>query len=169
MGMTTKTWLADPATDAQKNMLRKIAARKMSVEAMVAEEERITNATKGEVDSLKNFYFALPWPKKEAPAVPNGRYAIKLETQDKLHFYRVKAGYKAGVFFVDEQASDEFFPVHNAKHRAEILAEIAKDPEAAGLKYAEEIGQCRRCGRVLTDENNPYKDQGYGPDCGGKI
>jgi hypothetical protein len=100
--------------------------------------------------------------------IPDGRYAIQLPDQDKPHFYSVKHGWKPGVIFVDEQASDDRYPVRNRAAREEILSEICKDPEAAGLRYATELGQCRACGRTLTDHANPYFNMGLGPECGKK-
>jgi hypothetical protein len=112
---------------------------------------------------------SIEYARATAPAtVPDGRYAIQLPTQDKPHFYRVTAGRKAGIVFVNEQASDETYPVRNPNARKEILAEIAKDVEKAGVAYATLIGSCRRCGRTLTDANNPYLAMGFGPECGSK-
>lgn len=100
--------------------------------------------------------------------IPDGWYAIQLPSQDKPHFYRVTAGRKPGVIFVNEQASDETYPVRNPNARKEILAEIAKDVEKAGMAYATLLSSCRKCGRTLTDHNNPYFGVGLGPDCGKK-
>jgi hypothetical protein len=100
--------------------------------------------------------------------IPDGRYAIQMADQDKPHFYSVKHGWKPGVIFVDEQASDDRYPVRNRAAREAILSEISKDPEAAGLRYATELGQCRACGRTLTDHANPYFKMGLGPECGKK-
>jgi hypothetical protein len=120
---------------------------------------------------------AQPVAPKTAPAaavetpsaeVPDGRYAIQMDDQDKPHFYSVKHGWKPGVIFVDEQASDDRYPVRNRAARERILAEIAKGPEAAGLAYARLLGRCRRCDRTLTDHNNPYFAMGLGPECGKK-
>jgi len=112
---------------------------------------------------------SIEYARATAPAtVPDGRYAIQLPAQDKPHFYRVTAGRKAGIVFVNEQASDDTYPVRNPNARKEILAEIAKDVEKAGRAYAELKSSCRACGRTLTDHANPYFAMGYGPECGSK-
>lgn len=107
--------------------------------------------------------------KATAAEVPDGYYAIQLAGQDKPHFYRIKNGRKAGFVFVDEQVSDDRFPVQSASLRKQVLAEIAKDVNQAGLAYAALLGRCRRCTRTLTDHNNPYFAMGLGPECGRKA
>jgi hypothetical protein len=105
----------------------------------------------------------------QAYAVPVGHYAIQMEGQDKPHFYRVRHGRKAGILFVAEQASDAFYSLRDQyAYRRAVVAAIAKDPAAAGLAYAKEIGRCYRCRRVLTDHENPYFAMGLGPECGKK-
>jgi hypothetical protein len=102
------------------------------------------------------------------PAVPEGRYAIQMQDQDKPHFYRIVHGRKPGVIFVNEQASDETYPVRNRAAREAILAEISKNVDKAGMAYATLLGSCRACGRTLTDHHNPYFSIGLGPECGKK-
>lgn len=102
--------------------------------------------------------------------VPDGRYACKPDGvgQDKLHFYLVQIG-KTGHVFVKEYASDTLWPVSFPSYEV-ILGQIVRDdPEYAGVLFGREYGHCRRCGRGLTDENNPYREMGYGPDCGAKL
>lgn len=91
-------------------------------------------------------------------------YAIDFEGQ--LRFFRVKAGYRPGTYYVDEQASDELYPVRSVNRRAGILTVIAKDPASAMQAYGSQIGRCGRCHRTLTD---PVSRQlGIGPDCRSK-
>lgn len=119
------------------------------------------------IDALKACPFATLAPTPpSAPQVPTGYYAIQMESQDKPHFYRVKQGRSR--LFLDEQVSDFFYPVHNRTLKNTVLREIAKDPAAAGLAYATEMGCCYRCHRTLTDHNNPFFHLGLGPDCGKK-
>lgn len=97
--------------------------------------------------------------------VANGRYAVTLAGEDKIRFFRVKNGHKPGVTFVDEQASDDLWPVKSPARRAAILATIAADPTAlAG--YGQELGVCGRCGRTLTDEAS--RAAGMGLTCRSK-
>jgi hypothetical protein len=100
--------------------------------------------------------------------VAPGRYALLRDGVVK--FYRVtegKAGGRwAGRTFISAQASDDTFPIRNPQQRAEILAEIAKDPEAALCLYGRELGVCGDCGRTLTDETS--REIGRGPVCRAK-
>lgn len=99
--------------------------------------------------------------------VPDGRYAVPLE--DKTHFYVVKLAHpKAGFRWVKEQASDELFKMYPNQQEAALKAILEYGLEKAGLLYGERLGQCRNCGRGLTDDDNPYKPYGYGPECGPK-
>jgi hypothetical protein len=106
--------------------------------------------------------------RKLAEATPVGRYALPTGPgQDKTHFYRLSE--RNGFYKLQEQASDALYDVE-LKNYAEILRAIAEfGIERSGRLYAEMIGSCRRCGRTLTDENNPYKEIGYGPDCGARA
>lgn len=102
-----------------------------------------------------------------AEQVPNGRYALPTGPgQDKPHFYRVSRN--GSYVKLQEQASDALHEVP-LKHYAEILgAIVAYGTERSGVLYAELISACRRCGRALTDQDNPYLAAGYGPECGAK-
>lgn len=108
--------------------------------------------------------------------VPAGRYAIVVGDSDPdgdgsiVKFYKIDRpteGRWAGRTFVNVQASDEFYPVRNTGERSKILAEIAKDPQAAMLRYGVELGSCGHCGRTLTNEES--RARGIGPICAGKM
>jgi hypothetical protein len=100
--------------------------------------------------------------RKPLPEVPNGYYAV--DTDNGLRFYRVK-NHKNGRVYLDAQASDNLHRVPFGAY-AGILGAIAADPEAAGKRYADEIGCCYRCNRTLTDEES--RTFGTGPDCGNR-
>lgn len=99
------------------------------------------------------------------PDVPAGRYAVG----EPARFYRVDRpteGRWAGYVFVKVQASDELHPV--PKHmRNSVLADIAKDPQAAMLRYGKEIGKCGHCGRTLTNDDSIQR--GIGPICAARM
>lgn len=101
-----------------------------------------------------------------APAPKDGKrgraWHYALHTEEGVKFYRVKRGYKPGFYFVDVQASDEYYPIRNRAAREAILGAIAKDPQAALALYGQEVGACGRCGRTLTSE---YRKLGIGPIC----
>lgn len=102
------------------------------------------------------------------PEVPEGRYAVVDPTDGVLKFYRVDRpteGRWAGRTFVKVQASDELHRVSYTRTSA-VLAEIAKDPRAASLRYGQELGKCGVCGRTLTDESS--RSAGIGPICASK-
>jgi hypothetical protein len=102
--------------------------------------------------------------KTTAPAateVADGRYAV--EANGVLKFFKVKNGRTPGMVFLDIQASDEWHSIRDRARRTSILAEIAKDPQAAMVRYGRELGICGRCGRTLTDEAS--RAAGIGPIC----
>lgn len=102
-----------------------------------------------------------------AEDVPSGNYAIEVPG-DKTHFFRVSRS-STGFFKLQERASESLFNIP-LKRYAGILQQILDaGVEAAGLLYAQKLGRCYRCGLLLTDENNPYKARGLGPDCGPKT
>jgi hypothetical protein len=92
-------------------------------------------------------------------------FAVQMD--GKPHFFQVKPGYKSGIWFVEEQASDALYPVRQGERRARILGLIFANEEAARKMYGELISRCSRCNRTLTDHDNPYFPM-YGPECGGK-
>lgn len=115
-----------------------------------------------------------PDDKRPAPApaatVEPGRYAINLADGHGTRFFKVDApedGRWRGYTFVDEQASDDYYPVKNRDRRATILAAIAIDPHAALIRYGRELGRCGRCGRTLTDATS--RANGIGPECAQKV
>lgn len=109
------------------------------------------------------------------PTLPTGKrgygyYAIPAGVlgYTKPHFFRVKNAKGTGFQYLDEKASDNLYPVRGAR-RAEIMKWLAENDRQAGALYGQLIGNCRFCHKDLTDETNPYKAQGAGPDCGPKY
>lgn len=102
--------------------------------------------------------------KKAAVDVADGRYAV--EENGSLKFFKVKNGRRPGFVFLDVQASDEWYPVRNVSRIHSILLLIAKDEEAAMIRYGHALGVCGRCGRTLTDEAS--RAAGIGPICAAK-
>lgn len=93
-------------------------------------------------------------------------YAVEIE--GTLKFYRIKQGRKAGFFFIDVQASDEFHPIRNGvTKRAIVKAIVEAGPENCMALYGQHIGACGRCGRTLTDAES--RARGIGPDCWEKM
>jgi hypothetical protein len=108
---------------------------------------------------------ARPAEPTEAPAVPDGRYAV--EEDGTLRFFHLRNG-KAGTrwegfVFIDIQASDDLHTIRDRARKARIVALIAADLEAASRRYGQELGVCGRCGRTLTDEES--RAYGIGPVC----
>lgn len=99
-----------------------------------------------------------------APEVEDGRYAV--EEDGVLKFFKVKNGNRAGMVFLDVQASDDWHAIRSTSRIRIILALIAQDPQAAMIRYGHELGECGRCGRTLTDEAS--RAAGIGPVCASK-
>jgi hypothetical protein len=125
---------------------------------------------KAKQEAAKTVSPALPTPQAKLPVRKdkNGKnmpqyYAVTLPGEDKLRFFRVKPGWKDGVYFVDEQASDMLYPVRQGARRGQVLGAIMKDPGAAQRRYGQEIGKCAVCGRTLTDPES--REYGIGPVC----
>ena len=91
-----------------------------------------------------------------------GRYAIEYE--GTMRFFKVDrptSGGWAGFTFLNEQASDDEYPVRGPRRRA-ILEALVNDPDALA-RYGQEIGVCGKCGRTLTDSLS--RELGLGPVC----
>lgn len=97
-------------------------------------------------------------------SVKDGRYAI--EEDGVLKFFRVKKGRNPGFVFLDIQASDDWHAIRDLARIRRVIAEIAKDPKGAMLRYGRELGECGHCGRTLTDEAS--RAAGIGPVCASK-
>jgi len=111
---------------------------------------------------------AITSPAPEAPAVPEGHYAVaRTGGLNDLDFFRVDRptdGPWAGRVFVKTIVGGR--PGHAVRGAAAqaVLARI----EAAGWmdaarRYGQEIGRCGRCNRSLTDAVS--RACGIGPDC----
>lgn len=100
-------------------------------------------------------------------AIPAGTYAVQT---DEVRCYTVDYGKEgtrwAGFLFLNRVSSDDRFPVKNPAAKAEILAAIGADVEAAEILAALTLRRCRKCNKELSDTKNPYFTQGLGPKCG---
>jgi len=93
-------------------------------------------------------------------------YAVEID--GVLKFYRIKAGTKPDWWWIDAQASEAFHSVRNVATKNNILRAIVEaGPEACMRRYGNEIGNCGRCHRLLTDATSRAK--GIGPECEGKL
>lgn len=109
----------------------------------------------------------------ETPDVPEGRFALRLNGDDQLRFFKVdrpEEGRWAGRTFLSEIFGGGFGddgrrePIRDRARRTEILnAILAVGPYKAAQCYGIELGHCGRCGRTLTDETS--RAFGIGPDC----
>jgi hypothetical protein len=138
-------------------------------------KEQVKTVTKARASQIIESLLALPDDKTDNRAtatagsqsttanVEAGRYAIVRDEVTK--FYRVDRpteGKWAGYTFVKVQASEEWYPVKGA-YKHQVLEQIAKEPAEAMQRYGQELGQCGRCGRTLTDETS--RALGIGPVC----
>lgn len=117
----------------------------------------------------RELFTKVPAAPQGAVVIPAGTYAI---TTDEVRCYTIDYGKEgtrwAGFTFLNRVSSDDRFPVKNPAAKAEILAAIGADVEAAAILAALTLRRCRRCNRQLSDTKNPYFTQGLGPDCGAK-
>ena len=99
-------------------------------------------------------------------SIPEGRYAIESDGGE-VAFYRVQHGKGEwqGYAFLLRQAGGDLYPKKGQDAR-NVLRLIAQDPQAASLRYGQEIGSCGVCGRSLTDERS--RAAGIGPVCAQK-
>jgi hypothetical protein len=103
----------------------------------------------------------------DLPEVPKGRYAVT-GVNGSTDFYRVTLD-KNGQYKVFLYVSDAQRPVTNWHVAIKVLRQIAKDGvEAAATRWGLEMVRCHRCGAQLTDEGNPFRHLGLGPECGKK-
>jgi hypothetical protein len=174
------------ATGGQLNYLRDLVAKVADVEGwdttiLPTVEEALTKLTmdqaSAQIEQWKTLLAeraasqpkAQPAADPKAPAVPDGRYALR-EADGVVRFYKIKTpaeGKWAGFTFIDIQASDELYPVKNRDRKMQILAAVAQDVLGALRLYGTEIGACGHCNRTLTDEES--RAFGIGPKCRAKL
>ncbi len=169
------TWEPRPFSEGQAKLIKSMMAERSITTEQLFAEFPARPATFADGSKVINWLKAQVTPTSPppsaqydglAPAPKDGKKArawhYALQTEDGVKFYRVKRGYKPGFYFVDAQASDDFYPIRNRANREAILAEIAKDVQGALALYGQLIGRCGRCGKTLTSE---YRELGIGPVC----
>lgn len=167
-------------TPAQRTAIGNILAKK---EYTTEQGNVIANAlavckVRADVDFVFALVKALPWKSKETtpapttPSQPKGankfglkdaRYAVVFEGKERL--FRLRST-KKGFVKVSVKSSDEWYEIKAYAKVQEIIRLIKVDPEAAGLRYGELDRCCRKCGKELSDVDNPYFGQFLGPHCG---
>lgn len=93
-----------------------------------------------------------------------GYFALNLP--GKIRFFRVHQS-RRGFVTVQEQAGGNFYDIDNRGFGYSVMTQIADDPIAAGLLYAEKMRRCYRCSSPLTDADS--RARGLGPDCAQKV
>lgn len=106
-----------------------------------------------------------------ASQIPAGRYAVPSATgHNDLDFYLVQVpqrGKYTGRTFVKRIIGGHDPMQMSGREQYRALAQITDfGIEEAGMKYALESGNCRDCGRELTDEES--RAAGKGPVCRSK-
>jgi Family of unknown function (DUF6011) len=180
---TTETHTsAERATAKQVDLILKLAGRTGTLVVNREDTEGLTKRqASAEIDRLlalakgnPQTYPAVPVGHYEAsnlPDVPAGHYAVKsLTGNNDLDFFRVDRpteGRWSGRTFVKRVIGGKpDAPVRGqtALHALQAIRDAG--PEAAGVLYGREIGQCYRCNRHLTNETS--RALGIGPDCRSK-
>jgi len=108
--------------------------------------------------------------------VPDGEYAVRTpDGEFEVAFYTVDRGREGtgweGFIFVRTGGRSDGHPVGRQAPGStayvgkvpERISEIARDPKAAALLYAEKTGRCYRCAALLTDPESIAR--GMGPIC----
>lgn len=109
-------------------------------------------------------------------AVPNGYFAVSLDTDSKMHFIRLstitrkdnpKLGYRRiqtihgpSLDLAAEINLDG--KVREYKDVTDAIMLIVTNYQAATLRYSKEIGKCGRCNTRLTSD---WRKVGVGPEC----
>jgi hypothetical protein len=177
---------ARPATERQKDFLRRLALRKAyfgqdidpAQTLDMFEHAFVTGMTNGEAsDYIDAQYRTLPHRKPGDPVritdipgydgidVPEGHYAI--ETNDGTRFYRVgeiRKGPHEGQMGIQRIAGDREILLYPSDART-ALDLIVADPSVAAWLFADLIGKCHHCNRTLTDPVSRMVS--VGPDCRG--
>lgn len=107
------------------------------------------------------------------PTAAEGNYAVtSLTGNNDLDFFKIDRpteGRWNGFLFV-KRIIGGHDPERVAKATAEGWLALIAAPStanAAMVKFGQEMGQCGRCGRTLTDEESRVR--GIGPDCAAKM
>lgn len=102
--------------------------------------------------------------------VPPGRYAVPSATgHNDLDFYLVQPGkgkWDTRTFIRRVIGGHDPMPMSNPEQYRALVQITRFGVEEAGMKYAMESGNCRDCGRELTDEES--RAAGRGPVCRSK-
>ncbi len=110
-------------------------------------------------------------------ALPKGRYAVALNADDYVFIRRTvpSTGFYKGRNLIQRQAADrwrtnfvfsetgKFEQEYYAGISDDMLRLIVMDYKRAAMLYAQELGECARCGIKLTDEQSRL--QMVGPEC----
>jgi hypothetical protein len=105
-------------------------------------------------------------------SIPQGYYATKSATgNNDLDFWFVRvpddgkwAGYRFVRRIVGGRGPQQ---IHKSEQMAALRAILEAGVEAAGNLYADELGNCKKCGRDLTDDES--RARRMGPICAGKA
>lgn len=189
---TAPAWKTSRATERQVSYLKDLIAKRCAERAPIDVVETAMNAMDGKPISFEEARRAIeaikaqpyreatpaaepakadkPNVKKLKAQVPDGRYAVNVPGfgQDKLQFFFVRMNRK-GYVRIDQVVSDSRMPVAFGKYAAVLQAIIDVTVAAAAKAYGDGMSECSKCGRALSDPDNPYKPYGYGPDCGPKV
>jgi hypothetical protein len=144
-----------------------VASTRINEFKMIREDLRTKNAQ--DLEKLRQMEQGLPVPAPRAseprPQVPAGRYAVERE-DGVLAFYRVAVD--NGRYTVFVFASDRQHKIKGWKSMQTILRKIeAAGIDAAGQRFADERGECRDCGRALTDRIS--RERGRGEICFSRL
>lgn len=181
-----KRKLGNTATEKQQNLIERLISEREAEypDQMKAEREKITGlvfrgqfnkkAASNTIDRLFDRYpqheqkSVLPQA-KALEGIPLGFYAIQSMTgNNDLDFFSVREHKESGNRYLRRVIGGRVDG--SAVHRS-VVAKVADRIRETGIDkarktYAEEIGNCYVCNRVLTDEES--RRHGIGPVCAGR-
>lgn len=161
---------ANLATEKQMKFVRALMAERpnYSVEQGYDEmpEELDKNTASTIIADLLEHPKELALP-EEGPDVPPGYYAVpSLSGNNDLDFFVIEEGkgrWEGHLFVNRIVGGHPDAPVPRSQRAAVKKAIVAITPEAAAIRYGQEIGRCYKCNRHLTDELS--RQLGIGPVC----
>jgi hypothetical protein len=168
----------EPASEAQRNFIRKLRDERNLNDERMSEAQReylladdFSEMLKGHADAAIKLLLKLDKKRKVNDKPVQVSQPIADGHSSKASYYfivdPIDGKEKFVTVWMSVRASDDMYPVTNPEHRNAMIQAIGKDPVQAMNAYGEKLGICGRCGRTLTDRDSRLR--GIGPICAQHI